>query len=208
MNRKIFDTSPLKLANASEKYKNSIACLSANIINNLPEKSAIAVIGAEEKCGATSIVCALAEIMSSFKKVLLIDANFVNPEIGRMFNLNSVGLSEILIDKAKIEEAIIKYKDNLDIITCGKEYLNASQNLFSGKLLEILNQLDYDYILIDTANINDNYASGVIASLAKNALLVVEGLTPKKKVQKAFDSLDILKIKVLGMILNKKNSSK
>ena len=78
----------------------------------------------------------------SEKNVILIDCDLRKPSLHRKFKItNLVGLSDVLIGKEKMNDAVTEYSENLHILTSGKLPPNPSEMLGSkamGRLLEEL----------------------------------------------------------------------
>ena len=90
----------------------------------------------------------------SEKSVILIDCDLRKPSLHRNFKVsNLVGLSDVLIGKEKMNDAVTEYSENLHILTSGKLPPNPSEMLGSkamGRLLEELKS-KYDIIILDSA---------------------------------------------------------
>lgn len=203
----ISNISPIKYSEASETFRNNIAVLSANVDLKISQSKIILITGAEAKCGTTSIAAALAEAENSYNKTLLIDANFRNPATNKIYQPTDKGLSDYIVDKADAKDAIIPTPSGLDYMGTGNVNDKALATLLSGKMVEKIEQiklLGYDCVIIDSPSLDFYDDATVLGAILGNAVLVVEGTTPKKIIRNAFEKLDMAKINVLGMVMNKK----
>jgi capsular exopolysaccharide synthesis family protein len=171
----------------SESYRR----LRANLMLSGPVESlkTILVTSGMTGEGKTSTAVNLAAtFVASGKKVLLIDANFRNPNLQILFppmennNLESLeaqhfnyGLSSILMRQCKPENAIRSGGiEGLSIIDCGPLPANPADLLGSARMEELLKELrrNYDHIVIDSAPALLVSDSTVLSGLADATLLV------------------------------------
>lgn len=96
-----------------------------------------------------------ASIATSNAKVLIIGADMRKPKLHLNLNIsNEKGLSTYLINKATVEDVIVKTDiANLDFIPSGPVPPNPTELLESDRLKQLIDQtsLLYDYIIIDAA---------------------------------------------------------
>lgn len=203
----ISNISPIKYSEASETFRNNIAVLSANVDLKISQSKIILITGAEAKCGTTSIAASLAEAENLYNKTLLIDANFRNPATNKIYQPIDKGLSDYILDTVDAKDAIITTPSGLDYMGTGNVNDKALATLLSGKMVEKIEQiklLGYDCVVIDSPSLDFYDDATVLGAILGSAVLVVEGTTPKKIIRNAFEKLDMAKIKVLGMVMNKK----
>jgi capsular exopolysaccharide synthesis family protein len=139
--------------------------------------------------GKTSTAVNLAiSFVASGMKVLLIDANFRNPNLQSLFpkvegnSLESLeaqhfnyGLSSVLMRQCKPENAIRSSGiEGLEIIDCGPLPANPADLLGSTRMVELLKELrrSYDHIVIDSAPALLVSDSTVLASFVDAVVLV------------------------------------
>ena len=163
----------------------------ANLMLSSPIESlkAILVTSGMVGEGKTSTAVNLAmTIVATGKKVLLIDANFRNPELDTIFpktqsqSLESLeaqhfnyGLSSVLMRQCKPSQAIRPSGiEKLDIIDCGPLPANPADLLGSLRMEEFLKELRkyYDHIIIDGAPALLVSDSTVLSGLVDATLLV------------------------------------
>lgn len=105
--------------------------------------------------GKSTTVCnlglALAEAGTS---VLILDADLRRPAVARYLGIDgSVGLTNVLVNRARIEQAVLPLAPALDVLPSGLMPPNPSELLGSDRMVALLAQLRraYDVILVDTA---------------------------------------------------------
>lgn len=113
----------------------------------------------------------------SGKKVLLIETDIRVPKANKYLDLkNKVGLTDYLVtDNMKLEQAIEKVEDKLDMMPSGTIPPNPAELLMSDKmetLFEAVKKL-YDYIIVDTAAVGLVTDTLVIGKYADMVVYVV-----------------------------------
>lgn len=141
------------------------------------------------------------------KRVLLIDADIRNPGIHHMFHKNNfTGLTNILSNKAKVLEAIVRTDvPNLSILTSGSSPTLPSELLTFSKMSALIEQVAdlYDFILIDSPPAFAAADSQILASLSDGIVFVVmQGKVKRQIIRKDIQTLRQLGGQVLGVVLN------
>ncbi len=188
-----------------ESYKNT----RTNIINLMAKKNAkilaISSPNAAEGKSTTSLNVAIT-ISQLEKRVLIIDCDVHKPTIHKKLKIdNSVGILDIILEKATVKEAIHKHNDYMDVITCNTLPVKSTELLNTTKFDELLKELseEYDYVIIDTPPINPVSDALVIAQKVDAVILVVRAEnTTHDAYKKAVKALDVLGVKVDGVIIN------
>lgn len=142
----------------------------------------------------------------SEKSVILIDCDLRKPSLHRKFKIsNLVGLSDVLIGKDKMNDALNEYSENLHILTSGKLPPNPSEMLGSksmGRLLEELKS-KYDIIILDSAPLQAVTDAQILSTKVDGTILVVRAeKTKRDSVQQAKELLDKVGANILGTVLN------
>lgn len=142
----------------------------------------------------------------SEKSVILIDCDLRKPSLHRKFKIsNLVGLSDVLIGKEKMNDAVNEYSENLHILTSGKLPPNPSEMLGSksmGRLLEELKS-KYDIIILDSAPLQAVTDAQILSTKVDGTILVVRAeKTKRDSVQQAKALLDKVGANILGTVLN------
>jgi len=168
----------------------------------------ISITAADEKGDIASIVANIGRSLSQKAqyKILLIDADFRNPTLQKLFKLkNSAGLADVLEDKVSIDKAINKIDEALYLLTAGQTELNPTILLDSPRIPEIIENAkkDYNLVIIKAPSLNTYQDTVVIASYTEGTVVTVEeGLTRRQSVQRGLMPLEQQGTKILGVILN------
>ncbi len=123
------------------------------------------------------------------KKVILIGADFRNPQIHFYFNFSRTkkGLSNFLNEEGvDYEDLLIEYELNsskLDILLSGNVPPNPAELISNGRFGQLLNKLrnEYDYIIVDTAPTILVTDTVLMAPFADNTLYIVRSRFTDKK---------------------------
>ncbi len=170
--------------------------------------------------GKTLINILLAQTLNIMGyRVLLVDFNFRNPKIHKIFSLkNKLGSSNVLSGESiNFDELCNEFKDknqnSFKIITSGTKLNNPIKLLNSKELTnfctDLRNNENFDYIIFDTPAINQvsdfnliaEYCDKLILLIALNKLLKKINLKNSVKFKK-------IRSKFIGIILNLKYLSK
>lgn len=188
-----------------ESYKNIRTNITSLMAKNNAKILAISSPNAAEGKSTTSLNIAIT-ISQLEKKVLIIDADTHRPTIHKKLKIeNNKGLLDLLVEKGDISEAVYHHNDYLDVLTSGSNTTKPTELLNSEKFDELLNEIReiYDYVIIDTPPINPVSDALVIAQKVDAVVLVVRASsTTHDAFKKALKSLNVLDLKVDGVIIN------
>lgn len=141
------------------------------------------------------------------KRTLLIDGDLRRPSVHRNFNLPSVvGLSNVLLGEIGWRDALIKVEglEQLHILPAGPPSRRASDLIGRG-LAELLEEAssDYDLVVLDAPPLL-GFAEPLQMATAVDGVLVVAraGQTSRKAVASVLGTLNRLRAKVVGLVLN------
>jgi polysaccharide biosynthesis transport protein len=165
--------------------------------------------------GKTTTAANLAVAMAQMgDKVLIIDGDMRRHNLHNIFGLsNTKGISDVIMDPASISGAIQnsdKYP-NLDILTGGTHAPNPSELLGSDRMKELISRMrkQYDRIILDSPPLLAFSDPLVLGSLADGVILVVwGGKTSREIIQKSLQLLKGIHTKILGVALNKVDTTK
>lgn len=140
------------------------------------------------------------------KKTIIIDCDLRKPSLHKNFRIsNLIGLSDVIIGKEKVQEAIHQYNKSLSILTSGKLPPNPSEMLGSRAMTNLLESLkeQYDIIIIDSAPLHAVTDAQILSTKADGTILVVRAeRTKKDSVLQAKALLDKVGANILGVVLN------
>jgi len=173
------------------------------------ELKVILVTSASPNEGKSTVVQYLAQTISQTgKKVMLLDADLINPTLHRRFNIpNQRGLSNLIVgDADSTVFTTLKDYPNLSVITTGPIPPNSSELLGSARMKHLMDRLreEYDVVIMDTPPILSVTDAVVASSLADGVILVVQaGKTRSGEVRHAQEVLKEAHANLLGVVLNR-----
>lgn len=140
------------------------------------------------------------------KKVILIDCDLRRPSLHKKFRIsNNRGLSDVIIDRDKLNKCIQKRTEYLDILTAGKIPPNPSEMLGSKAMSSLLDELSdiYDVIILDSPPVLAVTDAQILSTKVDGTVLVVRAeKTKKDTVLAAKGVLDKVNANILGTVLN------
>ena len=167
----------------------------------------LAVTSANSGEGKSTCAVNLATVtaMSVGRSVLLIDCDLRRPKVHWTLGLQpQVGLAEVLLNQAKVDEAIQKLDGiNLDVLPVRTIPSNPSELLASPEMKRLLEDVAgrYDRVILDTPACLGLPDAKSISEICDGLVMVVRaGVTPQQEVQAALDILD--RRRVVGLVLN------
>jgi capsular exopolysaccharide synthesis family protein len=159
--------------------------------------------------GKSTVAQYLAQTISrTGKKVMVLDADLINPTLHRRFGIpNQRGLSNLIVgDGDETVVTHVKEYPNLAVITSGPIPPNSSELLGSTQMKHLMDLLreEYDVIIMDTPPILPVTDAVVASSLADGVILVVQaGKTRNGEVHHAQEVLEAAHANLLGVVLNR-----
>lgn len=168
----------------------------------------IMITSSEQEEGKSTTAGNLALVLAqNYKKVILIDCDLRKPSLHKKFKIsNVVGLSDVIIGKEEIVNAINRYNKDLVILTTGKVPPNPSEMLASEameNLIEVLKET-FDYILLDAPPVQAVTDSQILSTKADGTILVVRANKTKKgSVKNTISLLKNVNANIIGIVLNR-----
>lgn len=158
-----------------------------------------------------SVNLAAVNAMSVGRSVLLVDCDLRRPKVHWTLGLQPrVGLAEILLNQATVDEAILKLDGvNLDVLPVRSVPSNPSELLASPEMRKLIEEVagKYDRVILDTPACLGLPDAKSVSELCDGLVMVVRaGVTPREEVQAALDILD--RRRVVGLVLNGSEASR
>ena len=166
----------------------------------------------------TALQCALG-LARTGVKVVLIDANLHKPQVHDFFGLsNRIGLSSILTASyievgqlADFTSVSLQEIDepNLTILSGGPPIDSSAELLSSSKMTAIIKQLsETAFVVIDAPAVLTSSQPALLASKSNGILIVVNARhTTATKLNRTMEILTQINKNILGVVLNRANSS-
>ena len=167
----------------------------------------IVVTSSEPGEGKSTVAGNLAlSFAQSDKSTIIIDCDLRKPSLHKKFRIsNMVGLSDILIGRKSLVEAVNQYNENMHIITSGKIPPNPAEMLGSKAMERLIAELKeiYDVIILDSAPLQAVTDAQILSTKSDGTILVVRAeKTKSDSVASAKALLDKVNANVLGVVLN------
>lgn len=176
---------------------------------------AILLTSAVPNEGKTTTAANLAVAMAQMgDRVLIIDGDMRRHNLHNIFGIdNTKGITDVIVDPGGISGAIRRSDKhpNLDILTGGTHAPNPLELISSERMKELISQMRerYDRIIIDSPPLLAFSDPLVLGSLADGVILVVwGGKTSRELIQKSLQLLKGINTKILGVALNKIDTTK
>ena len=157
----------------------------------------------------TTLVNLGVSLAQAGKRVLLVDSDLRRPALHKQFNLpKEVGLTSLLLEQeADIERVIQGTKvEGLQVLTTGRIPANPAEVLDFPETTALLQRLKgmADYVLLDSPPVLSVADASILAQKVDGVLMVVEtGRTRTEMFQRAVATLEGVKARLVGAVLNK-----
>ena len=183
-----------------------------NRIHRLParDSSALLFIPRGENAGTAEVVANTAKtIAESGQKVLVIDADFRNPQLHECFEAaRHPGMADYLSGEMRIEETIIKTRnENLWLMPAGPLPADPS-GLVTGKRMDDLfweMKSRFDYLLVTGPSIHQYSDSSAISTLADHVIVVTDYHTHQlRELRETKRAVEACHASLSGVVLTKR----
>ncbi|ALZ64664.1 Tyrosine-protein kinase YwqD (plasmid) [Bacillus cereus] len=194
----------------AEQYRNIRTSIEFTSVDKRIRSLMVTSSNASEGKTTTAVNIAIAFAQQD-KKVLLIDADLRKPVLHQMMQVdNSFGLTSVLTRSKNLETCVKHTKiENLDILPCGPIPPNPSELLGARSMKDMLSEAygTYELLIFDTAPILLVTDAKIMANQCDASVLVIRsGVTEKGSALKGKKELDSAEGKLLGVILNDKET--
>jgi len=165
----------------------------------------IVVTSNEPSSGKTTTACNLAFLLAQAgRKVLLVDANTINPTLKHVFDelTEGPGLTDVLPEPDKLEQAFTKTDTpNLTVMPCGDNLDSTDLNheLSMGILHNKLRQL-FDWVIYDSGTMDNEFTCHILRVVGKT--LCLTGSTIPAELSSLAEQIEHLGAVNLGLIEN------
>lgn len=187
----------------------SYQMLQANLkfLSSDREIKAIVVTSSVSKEGKSEVAANLALAIAQVgRRVLLVDADMRHPVQHHIWNLtNAVGLSNLIVEQVKRDNAIQETMPNLFVLPSGVLPPNPVALLDSKRMATLVDSFtnDYDFVIFDTPALAGTADAAVLSKLGDGTLLVVRpGELDYSSAKAAKEFLIQSGQNVLGMVIN------
>ena len=152
--------------------------LNLKVLNLKKSIKVIIVTSVEAEEGKSTIAAYLAASLAQLgEKVVLVDANLHTPTQHHLWCFdNHLGLSDILLNSADLDLAIVESMPNLSLLASGKTSASYPLAILdTSKMESIIHNLasKYDYVIIDTPAIRSNPDALFLSKFSDGILLVI-----------------------------------
>jgi capsular exopolysaccharide synthesis family protein len=177
-------------------------------MERVPGSKILAVLSALQSEGKSTVTANLAAVLAmEGRRVLIFDADLRRPSmLALVGNREGPGLSQVLRGEAGLDKAIQKSRiAGVDVLGAREGVSSAAELAGSPRLDEALQyaRSRYDFVIIDSAPVNQVSESALVARRADAALLVIRELqTGRGAAAQATRRLRGMKVNLLGGVLN------
>lgn len=177
---------------------------------SMPDEDAFSIFVTSSRPGEgkSTISSGLALAMSETSKTIIVDCDFRDPDIKRLFDISGdKGILQVLLENVPVEEAISHTTNpNLDVLPCIRGIINPGNIFLSQKFDSLIKHLtgEYDVVIIDTPPVSaapDVFALGALG--AKGIMVVDISECRKTMLKRSVKFLRTFKMELLGVVVNK-----
>jgi len=172
-----------------------------------PQRRSLLITSPSPEDGRTTVALNLAApIARSGRRVLVVDANFRQPMIRKLFpETRAEGLSSALVGQANWQELLYAVEPNFDVLAAGPLPPNPAELLGSNQMRQIVAEMveQYDQVIFDGAPCLVVTDSAMLSTLVDGVILVVRaGTNTYGIVLRTRDTLSRIGAHILGVVLN------
>jgi polysaccharide biosynthesis transport protein len=147
-------------------------------------------------------------LADSGARVCVVEGDLRRPRLLDYMGLDgSVGLTNVLIGQADLSDALQRFADaGLYVLGAGPIPPNPSELLGSGAMEKTLRELEsrFDVVIIDAPPLLPVTDAAVLSTIVGGTVVVVSvGMVNRDHLTRSLQSLDAVKSRVLGLVLNR-----
>jgi capsular exopolysaccharide synthesis family protein len=176
-------------------------------LEKLPGSRVICVLSALQSEGKSTVTANLAKVLAmEGRRVLIFDADLRRPSQRKLIgSREGSGLDQVLRGECTLEQGIQKSRiDGVDVLGSSQGTSGAAELAGVSRLEQSLDwaRAHYDYVLIDSAPVNQVSESSLVARHADLTVLVIRQGTSRGAAVAARKRLDGMDVKMAGAVLN------
>lgn len=158
--------------------------------------------------GKTTTTANLAlTLAASGSSVVVIEGDLRRPRLLEYMGMEgAVGLTNVLIGEADVEDVLQPFGDSLTVLGAGAIPPNPSELLGSQAMANLLAQLGsrFDYVIVDAPPLLPVTDASVLAKLADGAIVVVGSkVVTREQLSRALQNLENVDAHILGVVMNR-----
>ena len=170
----------------------------------------LAVTSCKKRGGSSFVAMNLAASIAAdnTKSALLVDCNFLDPNISNQFELSvNSDLMDFFNDKAELEDIIYKVGiERLRVIPTKSSFKNSDEFITSAKMNEFIEELKFRYpdryIILDVPSLSESADAGILHDISDHSVVVVNhGEVDEEELAGVVEGID--ESKFLGVVYNK-----
>lgn len=180
---------------------------SLKFLNSDAPPRAIVVTSSVPGEGKSTVATNLAaSIAQTNQRVLLVDASLKSPMQHWIWNLgNNLGLSDLLVGKVPLCEAMLAVRPNLMVLVAGSPPPNPAALFDSQKMATLIKSFKehFDYVILDVPAASSGASTSILGKMSDGILLVARpGVATRKSVGYAEELLARTQQNILGIVVN------
>lgn len=203
----------LRAGMAASGFSESLRALKLRVqaALNADGKNTVGIISAVDGDGKTTVAYNLARSLSSGnKRVLLIDADFINRAIQNGINrkkgVPDTGLTDIVTGRAEMGDCIKAVSETFHILFAGTQNIKFRKERYQ-PIFDFLKQ-HYDYIIVDMPACYATADAVQIGDLCDELLFVVRSNTlSPDRIKACLKDIAFSEAKLMGFVLNAQSSA-